>query len=129
MAKTSGRNTPDAKLALARRCFEEGKTNAEVLAVLRKKYGRGLGGANLAACRREVLGKGPLGRPPAHTKLQPLVPLPNVATSRLPRSVRAIARALVPAMREHGIEGLTIRADGRCRLLVMVSEDIDLGDE
>ena len=131
------------KLELARQLFTDGDTPKTTLAAINKKFGGGISSTVLYELHREITGKSlrrkkrakRVKRKSAKRKSTGLVPIqippevgPSLPISSLPSSMQGIARTLVDMMRHEGIEGISLRADGRGQIFHLTSQDIKVGE-
>lgn len=145
------------KAEYARTLFRQSSeaTSTSVQRAVKEKFGCGMGSYSLLRIMHEVRGtkskprkkkkvarkakakakkiarrakktatKKPRRSKPKHES-NSLVPIP--VTIETQSSVNVLIRALVRAMRDEGLESLTIRADGRGRAFQLVGRDLDVG--
>lgn len=143
----------EQKVEYARELFSASSdtTSSAVKDAVKEKFGSGMGTYAALRIMHEVRGTKPRKRPrkklakkaktskkkkatkkratrrtsPPSPKPNGLVPIPIKVEAQ--SSVDVLVRALVRAMRDEGIESLTIRADGRGRAYQLVGRDLDVG--
>lgn len=155
MSKKSRLEIAQEKRAFVRKLFEEKpeRSSNEVEAAVKEQFGSSISTDGALAIMHEVRGTKPRkyarakskrkvarkkaakkatakkkaakakGSPKAKTN--GLVPLP--ITVQTQSSVEVLVKALVRAMRDEGVESITIRADGRGRAFQLVERDLNVG--
>lgn len=147
----------EQKRAFIRKLFEERpeRSSNEVHTLVQEKFGGGAGAQAVLKVMHEVRGtkaakrpqkkrkkpgpkpkpkqkskpKSKLGhKPKPKAKSNGLVAIPvTVQTQSAGSSIEALCRALVRAMRDEGIESVTLRADGSGRAFQLVTRDLNVG--